>query len=91
MEDADYQDIDKDTGHRHNLGDAVTKAINMFESRNIFQKIIQSEGTTNKIQRIIGNSMKQFKTILKFARATRQRDLLLHMESLIKYFLPTIT
>ena len=33
--------------------------------------------------------MKQFETILKFVRATRQRDLLLHMqslESLITYF-----
>ena len=61
----------------------------MFESRDIFRKIKQSEGTANKIQRFIGNYMKQFETILQFVRATRQRDLLLHMqslESLTKYF-----
>ena len=61
----------------------------MFESRDMFRKIKQSEGTANKIQRFIGNYMKQFETILQFVRATRQRDLLLHMqslESLTKYF-----
>jgi len=35
------------------------------------------------------NYIKQFETILQFVRSTRQRDILLHMqslESLIKYF-----
>ena len=83
------QDIKTDSGSRHKLSDAITKTIEMFESRDIFQKIKQSEGTANKIQRFIGNYMKQFETILQFVRATRQRDLLLHMqslESLMKYF-----
>ena len=38
--------------------------------------------------------MKEFETILQFVRATRQRDLLLHLESteaFIKYFLLMIT
>ena len=83
------QDINTDSGSRHNLSDAVTKTIEMFESRDIFRKIKQSEGTANRIQRFIGNYMKQFETILQFVRASRQRDLLLHMqslESLTKYF-----
>ena len=61
----------------------------MFESRDTFQKIKQSEGSASKIQHFIGNYMKQFETILQFVRATRQRDFLLHMqslESLMKYF-----
>ena len=36
-----HQDINKDAEHRHNLSDAVTKAIDIFESRDIFQKIKQ--------------------------------------------------
>ena len=61
----------------------------MFESRDIFQKVKESESSASKIQRFIINYIKQFENILLFVRATRQRDLLLHMqslESLIKYF-----
>ena len=60
-----------------------------FLNPDTFQKIKQSESTTNKIQRYIGNYINFFETILKFGRSTRQRDLLLHMqclESLMKYF-----
>ena len=83
------EDINLDPESRHNLSDAVTKTIEMFQSRDIFKKIEQSEGTANKIQRFISNYTKQFETILQFVRATRQRDILLHMQSLealIKYF-----
>ena len=76
------QDINTDSGSRQNLSDSVKKVIEIFESRDIFRKTKQSEGTANKIQRFIGNYMKQFETILQFVRATRQRDLLLHMQSL---------
>ena len=83
------EDINLDPESRHNLSDAVTKTIKMFESRDIFKRIKQSEGTAKKIQRFISNYMKQFEAILQFVRATRQRDILLHMQSLealIKYF-----
>ena len=63
------QDINTDSGSRHNLSDAVTKIIEMFESRDISQKIKQSEGTANKIQRFIGNYMKQFETISNLCRS----------------------
>ena len=89
MGEAYKEDINLDPESRHNLSDAVTKTIKMFESREIFKKIKQSEGTANKIQRFISNYMKQFEIILQFVRATRQRDIFLHMQSLealIKYF-----
>ena len=62
------------------LGEAYHQ--DMYESRDILQKIKQLEGTANKIQCYIGNYMEQFETILKFVQATRQRDLLLHLQSL---------
>ena len=85
-----YQlDINTDPGKRHNLSDAAAKTITMFKTRDVLEKIKESETTGNKIQCFIRNYMNQFETILRFVRATRQRDLLLHMqsvESLIKYF-----
>ena len=66
------QDINTDSGSRHNLSDAVTKTIEMFESRDIFQKIKQSESSASKIQQFIINYIKQFENILRFVRATRQ-------------------
>jgi hypothetical protein len=85
-----YQrDVSVDTGKRHNLQDAITKVMTVFESRDIFTKFEQFEGNANKIQHFILNYVKQFETILQFVRATRQRDLPLHMESiesLMKYF-----
>jgi len=83
------EDISRDTESRNNVSDAVTKAIEMFESREIFEKMKQCEGTANKIQHFINSYMKQFENFLQFVRATRQRDMLLHMQSLeglIKYF-----
>ena len=74
---------------RRNLSDAVTKTIKMFETREIFEKLKQSEDTANKIQRFTSNYMKQFEAILQFIRATRERDIFLHMQSveaLVKYF-----
>ena len=39
----------------------LQKTIDMFESRDSFQMIKQSENTANKIQRFIGNNMKHFR------------------------------
>jgi len=83
------EDVHIDPKIRHNLRDAVKGTIEMFESRDILKKIQQTVDNANKIQHFINNYMKQFETILQFVRATRERDLLLHMhslESLIKYF-----
>lgn len=83
------QDMNTDPGGRHHLNDAVAKTVEMLESRDILQKINQCKDTSNKMQSFVRNYMKQFETILQFVRATRQRDISLHMqsvESLAKYF-----
>lgn len=73
------QEVNTESGTRHNLNDAVKKTI----------EIEQSECTASKIQRFIGNYLKKIETILQFVRATRQQDQQAHMQSLkelVKYF-----
>ena len=75
--------------NRLNLKDAVMETIGVFNSRGILVKLEEFEDNANDIQKYILNYMKQFESILQFVRVTRQRDLLLHLESteaLIKYF-----
>jgi len=62
--DAYQEDINLDPESRYNLSDAATKTMKMFESTDMFEKIKQSEGTANKIQRFISSYMKQFANIL---------------------------
>ena len=71
------------------LHDAITETMTMFESRDLFNKLDQFEGSASNIQHFLLNYIKQFETILQLVRSTRQRDILLHMDStksLIKYF-----
>jgi len=68
------EDINLDPESRHNLSDAVTKTMKMFESRDMFEKIKQFEGTANKIQRFNSSCMKQFENILQFVRATADNE-----------------
>lgn len=51
LREAYQQDIKTDSGSRHKPNGAITKTIEMFKSRDIFQKIKQSKGTANKIHR----------------------------------------
>ena len=89
LREAYQNDVCSFVENRLNLKDAVTETIGVFNSRGILVKLEECEDNANDIQKYILNYMKQFETILQFVRATRQRDLLLHLESteaLIKYF-----
>ena len=89
LEKAYQKDISMNTDNRQNLIDAVRETMTMFNSRDIFTKLGQFENNAARIQHYIRNYLRQFETILQYIRATRQRDLLLHMDSteaLIKYF-----
>ena len=89
MREAYQNDVCSSVEDRLNLKDAVTETIGVFNSRGILVKLEEFEDNANDIQKYILNYMKQFETILQFVRATRLRDLLLHLESteaLIKYF-----
>ena len=82
-------DIKQSPENMKDLSDVVRKVMTTFESSDLMKKLAEFEGNASKMQHFILNYMKQFETILQFVRSTRQRDILLHMESiesLIKYF-----
>ena len=89
LREAYQNDVCSSVENRLNPKDAVTETIGVFNSRGILVKLEEFEDNADDIQKYILNYMKEFETILQFVRATRQRDLLLHLESteaLIKYF-----
>ena len=83
-----------DSGPETETNDDVLRVIN--EDSIFFDKIVGLAGRIetfkndmNPIQNFLFNYVKQFETILLFIRATRDRDIELHLqslESLIKYF-----
>ena len=89
LSEAFQRDCAIDSADRNNVITAVRRTLNSFQSRNMSEKIREFEASGNRMQGFICNYMRQFLTILKFVRATRQRDLLLHLQSvelLMKYF-----
>ena len=89
LKEAYQNDVCSSVESRLNFKDAVMETIGVFNSRGILVKLEEFEDNANDIQKYILNYIKQFETILQSVRATRQRDLLLHLESteaLIEYF-----
>ena len=71
------------------MADSLSNVMKVFESCNIFSKILEFEKSFTKQQMFIMQYLKQFETILSYIRATRERNFVLHLEAteaLIKYF-----
>ena len=71
------------------LFNAVERTVSMLDTDEMAKNIGEFEAKHSKIQKFLLSYMNQFETILVFIKATRARDLQLHMESiqsLMKYF-----